>query len=401
MEAVSGTSGKGKTNSLGRTSAIAIPDPRLLDDFDDTTAFLIETTLGHRFEVVAIPECTRLSEERNATSLALVHAEESHLLCVGDPLDTHTGPLSCHISEAGTSGLGVYATSSIAPGQVLIRERPLLIYPQLLPYRDSTGRHYAELEDALELLSPQSRDSFFSLANCHPLDPSVAKSIIDTNSLHIGKLPGGVHQYGAVCGAISRINHSCSPNAVYRFEPATLTFEVRALLPIPPGAQVFISYIDPALPRAKRQEALSSYGFACTCTACALTGPALSQSETRRAMMARADSDVGEREAALERWVRTPSIPDDFVKRVDKMYMDMFEKEELYYEPVWEAFAVRLCKACCALEDGDGARKWARLAADLNTAYTGSSRGWEAAAAAPERTGWWGARLRSEEAQRP
>lgn len=207
MDAVSGTSGEGKTNSLGRSSAIAIPDPRLLDDFDDTTAFLIGTTLDDRFEVVSIPECTRLSEKRSFTSLALVHAEESHLLCAGDTLDTYTGTLSCRISEAGTSGLGVYATSSIARGQVLVRERPLLIYPQLLPYRASTGRHYAELEDALELLSPQSRDSFFSLANCHPLDPSVAKSIIDTNSLHIGKLPGGVHQYGAVCRAISRINH--------------------------------------------------------------------------------------------------------------------------------------------------------------------------------------------------
>lgn len=186
--------------------------------------------------------------------------------------------------------------------------------------------------------------------------------------------------------------HSCSPNAVYRFEPSTLTFEVRALSPIPPGAQVFISYIDPALPRAKRQDALSSYGFTCACTACALTGPALSQSETRRAMIARADSDVGSRDAALERWVRTPGIPDDFVNLVDKMYMDMFEKEDLYYEPVWEAFVVRLYKACCALEDGDGARKWARLAADLNSAYTGSDRGWDAVAAAPERTDWWGIR---------
>lgn len=207
MDAVSGTSGKGKTNSLGRTSAIAIPDSRLLDDFDDTTAFLIETTQDYRFEVVSMPECTRLSEERSATSLALVHAEESHLLSVGDTLDTYTGTLSCCISEAGTSGLGVYATSSLARGRVLVRERPLLIYPQLLPYHASPGRHYAELEDALGFLSPQSREAFFSLANCHPLDPSVAKSIIDTNSLHIGKLPGGVYQYGAVCADISRINH--------------------------------------------------------------------------------------------------------------------------------------------------------------------------------------------------
>ena len=71
---------------------------------------------------------------------------------------------------------------------------------------------------------------------------------------------------------------------------------------------------------------------------------------------------------------------------MDKMYVDLFEKERLYYEPVWEAYVARLCKAACAGGDGEGARRWARLAAALNRAYTGEDRGWDAVAAAPERT---------------
>ncbi len=207
MISVSSTSKKGGKRSLHKTSAITIPEPRLLVDFDNTSAFPTQSALDHRFEVVSIPDCAQLSQGICVPSLALVHAEETHLLCDEDSLNTYTGSFSCRISDAGESGLGVYAASSIARGQVVVRERPLLIYPQLLPYRASAGRHYAELEDALGFLSPQSRDSFFSLANCHPLEPSVAKSIIDTNSLHIGKLPGGVYQYGAVCANISRINH--------------------------------------------------------------------------------------------------------------------------------------------------------------------------------------------------
>ena len=58
--------------------------------------------------------------------------------------------------------------------------------------------------------------------------------------------------------------------------------------------------------------------------------------------------------------------------------MGLFEAENLYYEPVWEAFVGRLVKASCALEDRESAREWAGLAAELNRAYTGEDRGWDA-----------------------
>ena len=88
-------------------------------------------------------------------------------------------------------------------------------------------------------------------------------------------------------------------------------------------------------------------------------------------------------------------MPDDYITKVDKMYVGLFEKERLYYEPVWEGYATRLCKAACALEEGAEAKKWASLAAALNRAYTGTDLGWGAVAAAPERTRWWGARIRA------
>ena len=102
---------------------------------------------------------------------------------------------------------------------------------------------------------------------------------------------------------------SCTPNAVYHFDPQSFTFEVRALHLIPPNAQIFISYIDPALPRPARQDALASYGFTCACPACSLTGSALAQSENRRSLIARADADLDARGAPPSPLWRRASVP--------------------------------------------------------------------------------------------
>ncbi|RDX42429.1 hypothetical protein OH76DRAFT_1362869 [Lentinus brumalis] len=303
------------------------------------------------------------------------------------------------VADTVSAGKGVFVTADVERGGRVMCERPLVVYPQFLPFhRDlPPERAYPELEDALARLPPDRCEAFFRLANSHPQEPSREKGIVDTNALHIGLLPGSTQQYAALCNDISRINHSCSPNAAYRFDLATFSFEVRALFPIPAGCQVFISYIDPALPRVSRQQALSDYGFTCACAYCSLTGPTLEQSDTRRALIARADAGHTTRDAALERWADDPDMSDDYVNRVDKMYMDLFEAEQLYYEPVWEGFATRLCKACCAVEDAEGARRWAGLARALSCAYTGDERGWAAVEAAPERTEGWGRRRKAGE----
>ncbi|KAI0656124.1 hypothetical protein C8Q70DRAFT_922249 [Cubamyces menziesii] len=327
----------------------------------------------------------------------LVHSGDIPALrgCLADleEVSDHPPSQAYCISAVDDCGFGMFSTAAIARGDLILCERPLLVYPQLLPYRSSRQplEQYPELQDLVSSMRPCDRDAFCGLANCHdPASVSLQKGIIDTNALDLGTLGSSNRPYGAVCRDISRINHSCTPNAVYRFDPTSFTFGVRALHAIPPNAQIFISYIDPALPRSARQDALSPYGFTCACPACSLTGPALAQSEARRALIARADADVAARDAALERWLVTPGIPDEYVNRVDRMYMDLFEKEGLYYESVWEGFAVRLCKACCALGDREGAQRWAGLAAGLNRAYTGSDRGWAAVVEAPERTRYWG-----------
>ena len=126
------------------------------------------------------------------------------------------------------------------------------------------------------------------------------------------------------------------------------------------------------------------------------------QSDARRALIARADAGASTRDAALDCWVHSPPNSEDYtsIGTVDKMYADLFGKEGLYYEPVWEGCVARLCKVACALGDAEDARRWAGLAAALNRAYTGGDRGWEEVAAQPERTDWWGLRARKPELAR-
>ncbi|TBU25750.1 SET domain-containing protein [Dichomitus squalens] len=392
------------SDNVPPASFVAIPDVRVLDDYVPLNSTPNISPDAVPFETLLISDHVS-PDEGGVASVALLHAENASALCLAKfaPIALTLTPRH-HISDAGESGLGLFATTNIARGELVLRERPLIVYPQMLPFYSTrpAGQQYPELERAMELMSPDKQEAFFGLMNAQQEEPSLVKGIIDTNALYVGSLPGAPHQYAGVCEHISRINHSCSPNAAYRFDLAAFAFEVRALFPIRPGEQVSIAYTDPALPRAARQHALlSSYGFTCACPVCSLPSAALSLSEMRRRLIARADADAAARDAALARWACTPSLPDAHGAAGDATYVGLFEAERLYYEPVWEGFVGRLCRAACARGDAEGAQGWAALAADVCRAYTGEGRGWDAVAAGPERTGWWGVRARAvEEAAR-
>ncbi|KAI8065499.1 hypothetical protein BC940DRAFT_320602 [Gongronella butleri] len=66
----------------------------------------------------------------------------------------------------------------------------------------------------------------------------------------------------------SKINHSCVPNAFFRFVGSTI--EVRVVKPIKQGEQIFISYGARAdvTPTVERRKELKDQGIPCQCPAC-------------------------------------------------------------------------------------------------------------------------------------
>ncbi|KAH9940134.1 uncharacterized protein BXZ73DRAFT_43312 [Epithele typhae] len=312
-------------------------------------------------------------------------------------LPVYTARARTYVAKTESSGLGVFASTDVARGELLFREHPLLVYPQMVPFHSfrPPGEQYPELDDAISKLSATDRQAFFNLANSCPYESSPTKGIIDTNAVHIGLLSGSQAEYAAVCKQLSRVNHSCSPNGHYHFCPSSLSLELRALQPISAHTEVTISYVDPTLPRAARLAALASYAFTCTCPSCSLPESVSPESDARRAFLARTVTD----DAALSRWARDPSLPDAMGALADRAYVRACEAEGgLFIEDAWTAPIARLVKACCALEDAPGAREWARRGRELSLAFTGEDGGWAEVERWPERTGWWGLRRRAKEA---
>lgn len=114
------------------------------------------------------------------------------------------------IKDLNGFGKGMLAEVTFQPGELILSERPLIILPVVLPFVKGASTHPDAISDQLvNLLSEQSRKTFYELHNCKKssMSPRI-RGIIDTNCLDIGGLPGEYGGgYGAICPLISRINH--------------------------------------------------------------------------------------------------------------------------------------------------------------------------------------------------
>ncbi|KAL1686709.1 hypothetical protein GGG16DRAFT_117637 [Schizophyllum commune] len=204
------------------------------------------------------------------------------------PVERPTIPAH-RIAPAGNGkGLGVFATRDIKPGELIIAERPLLVVPIAVPSVENIPAYFsmeqvvqarlAEWEKALDILVgrmlPDRREAFMKLANSHTTDGSgpilgrIRTNGIAASGLHYRGQRGPEGQFSATCELISRVNHSCSPNARYTFNKPTFTSRLRAVRVIKAGEEITITYSRLDVPSAERQKDLAPYGFVCTCDAC-------------------------------------------------------------------------------------------------------------------------------------
>lgn len=103
--------------------------------------------------------------------------------------------------------------------------------------------------------------------------------------------------YVVVYDSVSRINHSCIPNAYLEIlsasgNPAHQQGQARLIAsqPIRNGAEIFVNYItnDWLNDGATRRQVLqTNWGFACTCTACQPTNPLQVGMDDQRRALAR------------------------------------------------------------------------------------------------------------------
>ena len=178
-------------------SIIPIPDVRLVQD---ATACVLPGSDSNEQELVVF----KFQVTASNPSRSVILSHRGFAPCI-ESIDTSLYLLqepqsSVNILHAGQSGLGMFAVEGIDRGDLIVRERPLLVYPQAIPFHSNrpAGQEYPELEDAVNQLADHDRDAFFGLMNSHPQERSQIKGILDTNALHIGLLPGTSREYAAI-----------------------------------------------------------------------------------------------------------------------------------------------------------------------------------------------------------
>jgi hypothetical protein len=118
------------------------------------------------------------------------------------PIDSSEA--SClRVTDVRGKGKGCVAARTVPRGELVARERALLIIPRtfMTPQQVAGG--------LAKLMSPKQLVSFSALYNCKSAEPHDALGIISTNSFLLPGMPGHDAPYSAVFETFARINHRC------------------------------------------------------------------------------------------------------------------------------------------------------------------------------------------------
>ncbi|KAJ7647065.1 hypothetical protein FB45DRAFT_187777 [Roridomyces roridus] len=306
--------------------------------------------------------------------------------------------------DTGNMGTGVFATQDIRAASVLLVEYPVTVVQNTFAL--NFGMTRAEVYG--ELVNRVPENALPALLQLHNAQPSGLYSqeegLVRSNALGIA-LPAPCAPVPAAMGhcavflKASRINHSCAPNAIARFDTQSFTLVVRALRPITKGEELVLSYIDldHFVTRAERQTRIRDLcHFDCLCAQCTLPTPtAVAESDARRERIfstTRAATFV-----PFTTWHQAPgrSTNQGGLQQVIAFHLaaigDMTAEGLYGYAYFLHSAALAICFA--ALEDVIGFRAWMGRAREfaLCNVVTESAAEMLKNIVYPDTFMWWGA----------
>jgi len=252
------------------------------------------------------------------------------------------------ICEVAGKGLGMIALEPLHPGQVLLRERPVIEVDMgagsldrrevALCYREQDWeqqgekREFKKLARAFVALSSEEKSKVFSLTKTDTVkEGTLAMAWADLRreniELDFRKFCNFIQTYvtnafsDGLWPDLARVNHSCFPNAevVKRGRERYLV----VVRPVERGEEVTHSYLHSLMGRDARREVLERrWGFLCDCTLCCLPQSIRLDQESQRARFRAAESiwkQEGSR-AALEEAI---SLTDTIIgfRQMDKLQL--------------------------------------------------------------------------------
>ena len=224
-----------------------------------------------------------------------------------------TSILPCEVTRIQDKGLGLRSTRPITKGDLILAEPPFISFPHPITSDDLWPR--------LAALSPEKRKLFRSFTGTvgekdHDIDiaetnainmfveedEEVEESEDEDEGVH-GDREEGPPPMSGLFEHVSRANHSCAPNAGWRWDEASKTLRERlhfftkplfllfadwsclvllAYMDIRCGAEITCSYINPTLPSsARHRELRAKFSFTCLCSACSRTPQKIKASDQR------------------------------------------------------------------------------------------------------------------------
>jgi len=184
------------------------------------------------------------------------------------------------VRSTAHKGQAMFAMRTIAAGEVIIREKPLIVMPNKIYDLKDMDKLETWMDKIVNKLPSGDREEFYKLSDCrNPLDPS-ALGIFFTNDMNYDG-------DAALFPIIARANHSCVPNADFITRTTLGVQDMVALRRIEFGEEILLCYLpasdEGAAPRKIRQDYMIEwYGFMCKCVACMLKGEALVANESLR-----------------------------------------------------------------------------------------------------------------------
>ncbi|RMZ71320.1 SET domain-containing 5 [Pyrenophora seminiperda CCB06] len=180
------------------------------------------------------------------------------------------------IRDSPGEGLGCFATTCISPGTLILTEAPLFAVRE--------PRTNSAVTLAFAGLDPVQQATYLTLYAQNTTAEGDARviDIFNSNAWQTGSCT-------SICPLAARFNHSCVPNASFAWNSRTLQITVHAIVAIPAGMQINLSYERPYQTMKSRQEKLAAYGFTCSCKACSSDVDA---SDVRRSRMVVLDARI-------------------------------------------------------------------------------------------------------------
>lgn len=211
--------------------------------------------------------CAHCAAELTSGAVACGQCAQAHVAfcdeaCLRAAWGSHKFACSAHVEvrrSQTSDGLGVFARRAFAAGEELVRERPLVV----LADQEFEAKGETYLTGRVAGLPPLRRDAVLQLADVYN-EPATAVGVVQTNTL-----PVDAQSFGGLFALGCRINHSCRPNACFKWRDDLGCGLVLAMRPIALQEEVTIAYREGFAPRHERRALLKQlFKFDCACELC-------------------------------------------------------------------------------------------------------------------------------------